>query len=211
MKRRIIAFAPIKLNNERLPNKNIKYLGEKRLLEYSISVLLDSGCFDDVYVYCSQDSIIDLLPSGCKFLKRSESLDLPSTRGAEIYSEFARQVESDFLFLFHVTSPYITVDSIKNSIASLDNNFDSAFAVRRVQTFCWNSELTEINFNRLNPLPTQTINPVFIETSSFYLAPAIRFLVGQRYGINPHLVEVSRKESIDIDTIEDWLEAELYL
>ena len=207
---KIVAFCPIKLNNRRLPGKNVRALGGKPLLNYSIETVLYADIFDEVYVYCSDDSICSILPQNVKFLKRSPSLDSDETKGKDIYRAFVNEVKADYYFLFHVTSPYLTKNSIFKAVDSLSSGYDSAFSAVKAQTFGWHKGLP-VNFEPENPIQTQLLDPVYLETSSFFLAPKRSLMKGIRYGKNPYIVEVEERESIDIDNIEEWQKAEKYL
>ena len=77
-------------------------------------------------------------------------------------------------------------------------------------TFARNDE-GPINFNPNNPIQSQLLKPIYLETSSFYLCPEKKIKKGVRYGEISKLVVVSEKESIDIDNLEDWKKAEKYL
>lgn len=206
---KIVAFCPIKLNSQRLPNKNFKLLGSKLLMNHSIITVLQSGLFDEVYVYCSDESIICELPKGVKFLKRNTSLDKDETRGREIYKSFAEKIKADYYFLFHVTSPYISIKSIESAIRSISNGYDSALSTMKIQTFAWYNN-KGINFQTNNPIQTQLLEPIYLETSSFFLVNKSEFRKGIRYGKKPFFVQVDERESIDIDNIEDWEKAEKY-
>lgn len=75
-KKKVVAFVPMKLNNERLPGKNTKaFKGGKPLLTYILNTLTKVEGIDETYVYCSNEEVKKYLPNGIKFLKRSESLD----------------------------------------------------------------------------------------------------------------------------------------
>ena len=74
-----VAFVPIRLNSKRVVGKNLKLLGDKPLLQYILETLVKVPQLSDIYVYCSQESIIPYLPKGVKFLKRDTSLDSDET------------------------------------------------------------------------------------------------------------------------------------
>lgn len=203
---KIVAFCPIKLNSQRLPGKNLKTLGSKPLLNHSIQTVLNSGCFDEVYVFCSDESIKAILPKGVKFLKRSTNLDSAATKGKEIYMSFAEKINADYYFLFHVTSPFLTLKTIEAALSSIKNGYDSAISVKSVSSFTWHLGLP-VNFDPLDPIQTQLLNPVYVETSSFYLVAYKNIIAGFRYGQKVKFIEVSSKEAVDIDDESDWKEA----
>ena len=53
---KVVALVPIKLNNQRLPNKNILDLGGKPMCYYMTENLLNVEGIDEAYVYCSDES-----------------------------------------------------------------------------------------------------------------------------------------------------------
>ncbi|MDU1036986.1 MAG: acylneuraminate cytidylyltransferase family protein, partial [Staphylococcus sp.] len=112
-----VAFVPLKLNNERLPGKNTKQLSDGTpLVSLILSSLQKVSSIEEVYVYCSSESVIDLLPSGVKFLKRSEHLDLSTTKINEVLSAFANDAPADVYVLAHATAPFLTTESIQKGV-----------------------------------------------------------------------------------------------
>ena len=87
---KIVAVVPIKLNNRRLPQKNTKtFTNGKPLCYYVLSTLLKIEEIQEVYVYCSNPDIRKYIPEGVRYLQRSESLDLDSTKMNEVLRNFA--------------------------------------------------------------------------------------------------------------------------
>lgn len=106
--KRTVAFVPLKLNNERLPNKNTKQLSDGTpLLSLILNTLKQIENVDDVYVYCSDESVIKYLPKGVKFLQRSTELDLSTTKINEVLGSFARDIKADIYVLAHATAPFL--------------------------------------------------------------------------------------------------------
>lgn len=201
-----IAIVPIKLNNERLPNKNIKpFDNGAPLCHYIFETLKQVKDIDEIYVYCSNPKIQEFIPLGVKFLRRSETLDQNTTKINEVLSAFAQDVPADVYVMSHATAPFISPQSIEKGLqAVLQQRFDSAFAVRKIQTFLW-KDGKPFNYN-LNNIPrTQDLPPIFEETSGFYIYRSeVITELNRRIGDNPYMVEVNAIESCDIDTQEDF-------
>lgn len=209
---KVVAFVPIRLNSKRVVGKNLKLLGDKPLLQYILETLTNAASIDEVYVYCSQEEIIPLLPQGVKFLKRNESLDRDETLGQEIYDAFTKEIDADVYVLAHTTSPFIKVETIDNAVRQVtEGNHDSAFSAQKVQTFTWYKG-QPLNYD-LKEIPrTQTIEPVYFETSAFYIfRKEIWTIEHQRIGRNPYIAIVNSIEGIDIDNPEDFEFAEQVL
>ena len=107
--------------------------------------------------------------------------------------------------LAHTTSPFIKVSSIENALNHIINGEnDSAFSAQRIQTFAW-YQGKPINYD-LNDVPrTQDMEPVWVETSAFFMFRKEIFTVhGRRIGFNPYIQEVAGMEAIDIDEKKDY-------
>ena len=204
-----VAFVPIRLNSKRVARKNLKLLGGKPLLYYILATLLKVRQIDEVYVYCSSEDVKAYLPDGVKLLKRPESLDRDETLGGEIYDAFTKTVDADVYILAHTTSPFIKATTIGDALEKvLSGDYDSAFSAEKIQTFAWFKGKT-LNYD-LNCIPrTQTMEPVYVETSAFYIfRREIWKDLGQRIGNKPYMALVDRIEGVDIDWPEDFEFAE---
>lgn len=200
-----MAFVPIKLNSQRLPNKNILPLGEHYLSWYVFNTLLKIKNIDEVCVFCSDEKVMNYLPTGIKFIKRDLYFNGDFVKGNEIYESFIEKVHSDIYILAHTTSPFMTATSLENALNKvLIGNYDSALSVQKKQTFVWYQGHT-LNY-QTNDIPrTQDIQPVYIETSGFYIFQKHHFTEHKRrIGFNPYLQELDDIEAIDIDTKEDY-------
>ena len=200
-----IAFVPIRLNSKRVVGKNLKMLGKKPLLQYILETLVKVQGLDEIYVYCSQESIIPYLPEGVKFLKRDTSLDGDETLGKEIYEAFVKEVEADVYMLAHTTSPFVKAETIEDALqAVISEKHDSAFSAQKIQTFTWYNG-NPLNYS-LKEIPrTQTIEPVYVETSAFYIfRREVWTELGQRIGNTPYFAITDAIESVDIDNPEDF-------
>jgi CMP-N-acetylneuraminic acid synthetase len=204
---KIVAFVPIKLNSQRLPNKMMLPLGEKKLFQYIFDVLLDvKKVIDiDIYCFCSDEKIKDCLNEKIIFCKRDKLLDEDKVKGIDIYRSFVDNINADIYVLCHATSPFIKKESIISGINALimENN-DSSFAVSKIKTFCWYNNKT-LNYNLSNIVRTQDIEPIYHETSAFYIFKKyILTEYSQRIGFNSKMIITDRIESIDIDELEDY-------
>jgi CMP-N-acetylneuraminic acid synthetase len=205
---KIVVFVPIKLNSQRLPNKMLLPLGDGALCERIFNTLINvKGDVElDIYCYCSDESIKEYLPDDVIFLQRDKTLDSDETKGIQIYQSFVNMVDADIYCLCHATSPFITKKSILKGLNMVSNDiYDSAFSVSKVQTFTWFNN-NPLNYDIDNIIRTQEIEPIFWETSAFYIFKKhILKEHNRRIGFNPFMVETDRIESIDIDEEEDYI------
>ena len=207
-----IAMMPIKLQNERLPGKNTKKLGNKPLLQYELDNIISTELVDELYVYCSSENVIPFLPDGVTFLKRPEYLDLPTSNFTQFFDAFMKEKDADIYIMSHATAPFITVETMKECITAVQSgNYDSAFCAKKIQTFLWkNGE--PLNFNPANLPRTQDLEPIYQETSGVYVFTKEVFKKHhRRIGIKPYIKCVSFKEAVDIDEPDDFTLAEMLL
>lgn len=203
---KIVAIVPMKLNNSRLPQKNTKaFTNGKPLCHYILSTLLNINGIDEVYVYCSNPDILDFMPEGVRYLKRSETLDQDTTKMNEVLECFAVEIPADVYVMTHTTAPFITTSSIEKGLkAVLSGEYDSAFAAKRLQDFLW-EEGAPFNYELDNIPRTQDLPPLYQETSGFYIYQAeVMTMLKRRIGNKPCIIEVGEIESVDIDEAEDF-------
>ena len=201
---KVVAFVPLKLESVRLPNKATLPLGGVPLYKHLLNTLCQVRSCSEIYVFCSDDSLASDLPAGVQFLQRSKSLDADETLGAEIYQAFIEKVSADIYLLAHVTSPFITVQSIEAAIDHVSGDYDSAFTVRKIQNFVWYKS-APVNYD-LSKIPrTQDLEPVYEECSAFFCFKAGLWTESRRrIGDKHKMVELGHRESVDIDTWEDF-------
>ena len=206
----IAAIMPIKLNNERLPGKNVMLLGGKPLLQHELIALQNSKHLEDIYVFCSNEAVCEYLPEGIRFLQRSPELDLPTSNFSQIFSAFSKAVPADVYVYAHATAPFVTTETINELIyAVLSGDYDSAFCAVKIQDFLW-KDGEPLNFDAENIPRSQDIEPIYRETSGVYVFTKEVFeAYGRRIGKKPFVKEVSFKEAVDINNPEDFRLAEV--
>jgi len=205
-----VGFVTIRLNSKRVPQKNIKNIGGKPLCWHIVNTLLRVNDIDDVYVYCSDPVIKQHIPDDAIFLQRDEWLDGDEILAKDTYSSFINEIDADIYIAACTTSPFTKVETIKAAINYVKSGeYDSAFTVKREQTFAWYMG-KPLNYSLSNVPRTQDIEPVFIETSAFFVFRKDLWTeYGRRIGYTPYMIEVDHIEAVDIDTQDDLNYAEI--
>ena len=55
---KVVAFVPVRLSSSRLPEKHLKYIGDKKLLEWNLLSLLESKEIDEIVIAtCKEEKI----------------------------------------------------------------------------------------------------------------------------------------------------------
>ena len=203
---KVIAVIPMKLNNERLPNKNTKlFTNGKPLCSYILNTLTKVKNIDDIYVFCSDDSIKKYIPKNINFLKRDKNLDTNTTTMNQVLNSFTNIIDADIYVLAHVTAPFVKPSSFEKCIDMLKyNDYDSAFSVKKVQEFLW-KDGQPINYKLENIPRTQDLPDIYMETCGFYIFKKdIIKKYNRRIGIKPYLFEVDYIEATDINNQFDF-------
>lgn len=204
-----IVIMPIKLNNERLPGKNTMLLDGKPLLQHQLLAVKATGLADEVYVYCSDETVCPYLPEGVQFLKRPAELDLPTSNFTQIFTAFSNAVPADIYVYVHATAPFITSETITECIQAVHRGeYDSAFCAVKIQDFLW-KDGEPLNFDAANVPRSQDLVPIYRETSGVYVFTRDVFAkYSRRIGKKPYIKELSFKEAVDINNPEDFRLAE---
>ncbi len=211
---KVVSFIPIKLNNQRLPGKNLLPLNGRPLCDYMFDTICKVKAIDERYVYCSDEAIKPYIAPyenrGLKFLRRDKYLDGYQVKGLEIIDYFLRDVMADVYVLTHLTSPFVKPELFDNALAKvMGGEYDSAFSAVSHKSYMWMNG-KPINYDMKNIPRTQDLEPIYEETSAFFIFRREVFTeLGQRIGNNPYICEVDQLEAIDIDTAEDFEFAEV--
>lgn len=202
---KVVLFIPIKLNNQRLPGKNIMELEGKPLCQYLFDTVKDIENVDEKYVYCSDEAIIPYLPKEISFLRRDQSLDRNEVKGLEIIDKFIHDMDADIYVLTHVTQPFTKASSIANGLTKvMSGEYDSAFSAVKLQDYLWYHN-KPLNYDMKDIVRTQELEPVYMETGAFFIFRKEVFTqLHQRIGVKPYICEIDEFEAIDIDTKEDF-------
>jgi len=208
----IVSVVPIKLKNERLPDKNIRLLGNKPLVSYIQSSLLQVPFVGQRYVYCSNSAICNYLDKGIFYLQRPDFLDADETNFTQIFGEFSKHIEADIYVYAHATAPFVESETIQDCIEKvMTGEYDSAFTAVRIQDFLWKGGQAW-NFDASNIPRSQDLDVVYRETSGIYVFRKEVFKqYKRRVGIRPYIREVSYREAVDINTFADFELAEKLL
>lgn len=203
---KVVAFVPIKLNNERLPGKNTKkFYNGRPLISYILETLQKVSNINEIYVYCSNDEIKKYLPTSVKFLQRDNYLDLSTTSFNKVLTTFADIVKADIYVLSHATAPFLKKETFEEAVEAVKSGeYDSALSVQKLQEFLWKNN-KPFNYEPKKIPRTQDLEPYFMETCGMYVYTSELIKKEQRrIGHKPYLVEVSKIEASDINNLDDF-------
>ena len=198
----IKAVVPIKLNNERFPNKNLAELHGKPLCRYLLETLAGMPELEAT-VYCSDEKIRAYLPEAVGFFKRDSGLDLFSVQRQEIVLSMLRDIDADIYVYAHVTNPFLSAETIRAAIKAVaEDGYDTALGVTEHRTYGWYKN-RPVNFDRNDLKRSQDIDPVYLEMGLFVFKRAVAEKNGSVYGERIKFLPVSDIEAVDINYPQD--------
>lgn len=201
-----VVLLPIKLNNQRVPGKNIKKFSDGTpLMSLIQQTCLKTKHIDEIYVYCSNPAVREFIIPGVNYLERPSFLDSDKANSNDIIREFIKNIDADIYVETHATGPFTKPESIDACVSAVaSGKFDSAFLAKRIQEFLW-QDGKPMNFDVQNFPRTQDLVSIYSEAPGAYVFTRDSFeKYGRRVGINPYIHEISEIESCDIDYPEDF-------
>ena len=114
---------------------------------------------------------------------------------------------SEVICLFHVTSPFIDLETIEKASEYLNKGYDSVQSVKRLQNFSFvveDEKIIPINYDESIIQKTQDLTPVFASLGAFFISTKEKFLEERRR--IPGKVfnyELDSIKSIEIDYMDD--------
>ncbi|WP_299123957.1 acylneuraminate cytidylyltransferase family protein [uncultured Winogradskyella sp.] len=208
-----------------IPKKNIKLLNGKPLIQYSIDVAKEIANLEDICFTSDSDEIIDVAKKlGLKVeFKRPEKLATDTANSQDVmlhaletYEKLNDQIY-DAIILLQPTSPFRTLQQIKNCVALYTNDIDMVVSVKAASGNPYYNLFEEENgylepskkgsFTRRQDCPE-----VWEFNGAIYVinCKSIRNNKIKEFSKIKKYV-MSEETSIDIDTQLDWNIAEFYL
>lgn len=226
---RLLAVIPARGGSKRLPRKNVLPLGGRPLIAWSIEAALCSGVFDDVLVSTDDQEIAAAA--------RAAGAQVPWLRPAELASDTATSAAvlqhalawyerergtAEAVVLLQPTSPFRRAASIRDAVAAFraqDAGGPRAAVVSvspAAQHPAWCFRLGQgaameplLGWDALQRR-SQDLEPAYALNGCIYVLPAALVRDGGallRPGTRAFVMSDPR-ESLDIDTAEDWARAQ---
>lgn len=215
MNRHYIAMIPARLGSKRIPKKNIRYLGDKPLIEYPIDLALQSECFESVWINTESEELGNCISKmGASFHRRPEELAGDTATNREFTYEFMQKHACDYVVMINPTSPLLRQGTLNNFMQYVDqNDFDTVVSVisAKEETFYKGEPL---NFSLAEKINSQLLEPTEAICWALTAWKRDTFMNLQEQGKNPVFggrmgrFSIPKDESCDLDTPEDWNIAE---
>jgi CMP-N-acetylneuraminic acid synthetase len=212
---KVVALVPMRHHSQRVPGKNYRLLVGQPLYAYILETL--SNCPEVTRIVVDTDSpvLIEGIQGAfprVEIIRRPEHLCADDVPMNDILLHDIEQIEGDLLLQTHSTNPLLRGETISRAVKAYADDLhshDSLFSVTRFQTRLWTGDGKAVNHNPATLIPTQDLEPLFIENSCLYIFSRESLVEHRsRIGKNPILFEISPEEAVDIDTEWDFKLAE---
>lgn len=223
---KILALIPARGGSKRLPGKNIRLLGGRPLIGWTICAARESGVCSAVIVSTDDEGIAQVA--------REQGAEVPGLRPAELASDTADSVEValhaleqhemeygsvDGLLLLQPTSPFRTADTIRAAVQKFIESAGkhpvvSVSPAANHPAWCFRTKEHGmepfLGWESLNKR-SQDLESAFVLNGAIYLiAPdSLRKESSFLTADTQPLIMGNPCEEIDIDTLADWEKAEM--
>jgi CMP-N-acetylneuraminic acid synthetase len=212
---KVVALVPMRHHSQRVQGKNYRLLAGRPLYAYILETL--SRCPEVARIVVNTDSPV--LVEGIRgdfpqveIIPRPDNLCADDGPMNDILLHDIGQIDGDVFLQTHSTNPLLEQETVSRAIQAYFDGareHDSLFSVTRFQTRLWTAEGKAVNHDPATLLPTQDLEPLFLENSCLYLFSRESLVEHRnRIGKNPILFEISPEEAVDIDTEWDFRLAE---
>lgn len=207
-----IVVIPAKGTSNRLPNKNLKYLGEFSLVRHSVNYALNNfKIIDQIIVSSDSDLILEevKLPNVTGLI-RPDELSSDSASTVSVLKHVVKYFElddEDNIILLQPTNPLRPLNLFKEALNLFNSNdCDSLMTVSRSY-----DKLGSIKNNKFVPYNyfqgqrSQDLKPLYKENGLLYITKVKLIKEGEILGLNNYPLIINHPfASVDIDTIEDF-------
>lgn len=214
-----IAIITARGGSKRIPCKNIKDFCGKPIITYPILAAIESGLFDEVMVSTDDGEIAAVAKkagASVPFFRSAQNSGDYATTNDVLTEVLSRYVEKGIIYdavcCLYPTAPFITSDLLKQAYRLLEQGARSIMPVVRYsfppqRAMILKDGRLEYQYPELSQCRSQDLQPIYHDCGQFYfyrLDNGLRFIDGDYTPI-----EVSDTAVQDIDTLDDWILAEL--
>ena len=218
-----IAIITARGGSKRIPKKNIKLFLGKPIIGYSIETALKSKLFDEVMVSTDDEEIAEIarkFGANVPFLRSSKNADDYSTTSdvlLEVLSEYeSKNVHFDNACCIYPTAPFIQYDHLKEAFDILIfENADTVLPITEFSFPIWRSFKLDgnkitYNWDEFALKRSQDLPKSYHDCGQFYFFNVKKFIKSKKLVTeNSRSIILPESQVQDIDTLEDWIVAEL--
>lgn len=219
-----ICVIPARGGSKRIPRKNIKQFYGKPIIAWSIEAAIKSNCFERIVCSTDDDEIASVA--------REYGVEIPFLRPAELSDDYTGTIQVvahaidylqkqgtniELVCCIYATAPFIQAEDLKESLKQIENeDTNYCFSVTSYPFPIQRSiRITEENrFEMFQPgmfnKRSQDLEEAYHDAGQFYWGKTTAWLeTEEMFSLKSTPYILPRYLVQDIDTEEDWLQAEL--
>lgn len=217
-----VAFIPVRGGSKSIPLKNIKPIGGRPLVYWTVKAACGCKYIDKVYVATDSEAIKNTVEAfknsfeaelfaKCEVIGRSaeSASDTASTEFAML--EFADKYEFDNIVLIQATSPLLISDDLNRGFEAFsEEGTDSVLSAVRQKRFHWavneQGYSYPTNYDVFNRPRRQEFDGYLVENGAFYISSKESLMKSRnRVSGNIKTVEMNEDTFFEIDEPSDWI------
>lgn len=218
----IIAIVPARGGSKRIPLKNIKEFNGIPMLQRTLEILNLSGIFDFIYVSTDSEAIAKIAKSvsNVKVIERSEDLSKDSANTIDVISQTLTDINSspeDIICCVYAPNPFLRIDALSVGLTACISEKVGTY-ITPVTTFPFPVQRSLKHgqdglLSMANPefmmTHSQKLEERFHETAQFWWGKFQTWK--EKYPMQGSIrgIYTPRWMTQDIDTPEDWIQAEI--
>jgi len=200
----ILGITPARGGSKSILRKNIKMIGGKPLIAWTIEAAIRSSLIDKFVVSTEDDEIAEISKNcGAQILKRPPDLAKDNTTTLEVLQHAVQSIDCDIVVLLQATSPVRRdglIDECTNEF--IKNNYDSLATGFMCKYIEYGKDVEKSKIGK--ELLRQDFEGFFYDDGNVYVIKANLIRNGERYGKKIGRKILSRMENIDIDDEFDF-------
>ncbi len=208
------AFIPLKGASERVPGKNMRSFGGRPLFHTILGTLSRAERIGRVYVDTDSAEIAEsaaVFPDVIVLERKKELIGHDVSVNLLIRGFLVDHPQVQHLAQTHCTNPLLTSETVDTAVAAYFAHPEctSLFTVTRIQARLYSAAGVALNHNPDELLPTQDLDPIYLENSNLYIVQRRAFFEDEaRITAQPMMWEIDPYEAVDIDEEPDFRVAE---
>lgn len=214
---KVLGIVPARQGSKGFPNKNIKKINGKTLIEKAIKVALDCKQINDVYISTDSAKYENLaLIAGAKSIGlRPKKLGLDNTKMIDVIVDLLNKIEIkyDYVVLLQPSSPIRSSIDIKKCINLVKNkNLSSCVSVARceephpykLKKINKSGYLESFISGASSEVPRQSLPKVYALNGAIYVAK-VELILNNKTFFSKDTMPYIMKDKINIDNEEDFI------
>jgi pseudaminic acid cytidylyltransferase len=219
----ILAIIPARGGSKRIPGKNIRPFAGVPMIVHSIRAAQDAGCFDQIIVSTDDEQIAEVAHkhgASVPFIRPPELADDHAGTQEVIAHAINWAISQGWqlgsVCCLYATAPFVRADDLRTGLKMLEESHQhfvfsaSTFDYSPYRGFVRSGDGVEMLFPEHFPTRSQDLPLVLHDAGQFYWGTQYAWLESNvLFGRLATPLILPRHLVVDIDTLEDWHQAEL--